>query len=260
MHPDWIVPDWPAPAHVRAIVTTRTGGVSSGPYAGHAGYADGMNVGLGSGDDPASVGANRALLAAMLPSEPRWLRQMHGAQVVEAATVLEPVAADAAYTCQSDVIAAVMVADCMPVFLTDAAGRCVGVAHAGWRGLAAGILQNTVRSMRAALDEPQAELMAYLGPAIGPRHFEVGPEVRQAMLQRLPDAASAFTPHVPGKYLADLAALASQALRQVKVTALHGAEHCTFSDARRFYSHRRDRVTGRHAALIWRSPGKCLDV
>jgi YfiH family protein len=149
-------------------------------------------------------------------------------------------------------VAAVLVADCLPVLLADRAGRCVAAAHAGWRGVAAGVIQATVRAMRDALGEADAELIAYLGPAIGPAHFEVGPEVLAAM-GSLAGAREAFRPH-GAKYFADLFALARQALRQVHVEAVHGGDDCTYADAARFYSHRRDRVTGRHAALVWIEP------
>lgn len=174
---DWIRPDWPVPPGVQAIITTRAGGSSTGAYG--APNRDGMNLGLGSGDDISVVAANRARLREMLPDEPRWLRQVHGCGVVDAATVDGIVEADAAVTDQPGTVAVVMVADCMPVLLADERGRCVGAAHAGWRGLAAGILQATVRAIRERLGEPDARLIAYLGPAIGPDHFEVGGDVLQ---------------------------------------------------------------------------------
>jgi YfiH family protein len=212
-----------------------------------------MNVGLGAGDVPEAVRENRRRLRLRLPSDPRWLKQVHGATVVRAADVADPVEADAAFTTTPGVVAVVMVADCMPVLLADANGRCVGVAHAGWRGVAAGVIEATVEAMRAALGEPEAELLAWLGPAIGPAHFEVGREVLDAMTARLPHAAEAFRPH-GDKYYADLFALGRQALRAVCVTRVHGGGDCTATDAARFYSYRRDRVTGRHAALVWIAP------
>jgi YfiH family protein len=247
----WIRPDWPVAARVRALITTRQGGVSRGPY-GAGVDGGGMNLGLGSGDDAAAVAANRARLLAVLPAAPRWLRQVHGGVVVRADDVGAPVEADAAFTCTPGVVAAVMVADCLPVLLADRGGRCVAAAHAGWRGVAAGVIQSTVRAMRDALGEADAELVAYLGPAIGPAHFEVGPEVLAAM-SALPDARKAFRPR-GAKYFADLYGLARQALRQADVRAIHGGSDCTFTDAARFYSHRRDRVTGRHGALVWIEP------
>jgi YfiH family protein len=237
------------------LITTRAGGVSAFPYGAAPGVDQGLNLGLGAGDDPAAVLANRARLHAALGREPRWLRQVHGSTVVDAATVAEPVAADASFTDAADVVAAVMIADCMPVLLTDTGGRCVGVAHAGWRGLAAGVIQATVRAMRDRIGDPSGELLAYLGPAIGPGHFEVGVEVMTAMREGLPRAADAFVPAGPGKYFADLPELGRQALAQAGVSRIHGGRDCTYSEPERFYSYRRDRVTGRHAAIIWKLSG-----
>ena len=251
-HPDWIVPDWPAPERVRALITTRVGGVSVAPFGSAAG--GGMNLGMGSGDERAAVLANRARLRTVLPAEPGWLKQVHGARVVDAAaaaTASSPLEADAAITDQPGVVAVAMMADCMPVLLADSHGRGVAVAHAGWRGLAAGVIQASARALRERLGEPSARLIAYLGPAIGPDHFEVGAEVREAACSRLPGAATAFVPCGTGKYLADLFALGRLALVQAGVDAVFGGGVCTHCDATRFYSHRRDRVTGRHAALIW---------
>jgi len=248
----WIRPDWPAPPNVHAIITTRGGGVSRGPYGVPPHQQGGMNVGLGSGDDLAEVTANRALLRAALPSDPRWLNQVHGAVVVDAAQVTAGSRADASFATAANVVCVVSIADCMPVLMTDASGRAVAVAHAGWRGLAAGVIQATVKSMRASLKDPSVELIAYLGPAIGPAHFEVGAEVLDAMLAGLPEARRAFSARPDGKYLANLFELGRQALDQVGVTRIYGGHDCTYSDSARFYSFRRDRTTGRHAALIWR--------
>jgi YfiH family protein len=246
---DWIRPDWPVPPGVKAIISTRAGGTSTGAYG--APNRDGMNLGLGCGDDAATVAANRARLREMLPGEPRWLRQVHGSRVVDAAAVDGTVEADAAVTDQPGTVAVVMVADCMPVLLADERGRCVGVAHAGWRGLAAGILQATVRTMRERLGEADARLIAYLGPAIGPDHFEVGGDVLQAMTSGLEGGAAAFVPAGAGKYRADLFALGRMALAAAGVDAVFGGGICTVCDPERFYSYRRDRITGRHAALVW---------
>ncbi len=248
-HPQWIVPDWPV-ARVRALITTRAGGVSSGPFGGEGG---GMNIGAASGDEPAAVRANRQLLRALLPGEPRWLDQVHGAVVAFAEEEVDG-PADAAVATQPCCVCVVSVADCLPVLLAERGGRAVGVAHAGWRGLAAGVVQNTVAALRARLGEADAELLAFLGPAIGPDRFEVGAEVLEAMLARLPQARDAFRGGAGGRYLCDLFALARQALAQAGVGAVYGGGLCTFSDAARFYSYRRDRVTGRHAALIWIEP------
>lgn len=251
--PRWIVPDWPAPAGIRALITTRAGGVSRGPWGVPPGGEGGMNLGFGNGDEAAAVAANRARLRGLLPQEPRWLAQEHGARVVDAESVAAPPAADASTALAHDVVCAVLVADCMPVLLADARGRGVAAAHAGWRGVAAGVLQATARALRVRLHDPTAELIAYLGPAIGPEAFEVGADVLDAMCDALPQARSAFRPVGGGKYLADLFALGRQALAQAGVEAVYGGTDSTYADAQRFYSFRRDRVTGRHAALIWRA-------
>lgn len=255
--PARLEPDWPAPPGVRALITLRSGGVSTGPY-GAADGRGGLNLGAACGDAAAAVSANRARLTRELPSAPRWLRQVHGARVVDAARVgKEPVEADAAWTDRPGVVAAIQMADCLPVLLADACGRCVGVAHAGWRGLAAGVIQATARAMRAGIGDPAAPLLAYLGPAIGPDHFEVGREVVVAVQDGLPGVSlqHAFVARGEGKFLADLYALARLALGQVQVHEVHGGGLCTVCDPARFYSHRRDHVTGRHAALIWLDAG-----
>ena len=248
--PRWIRPDWPAAGGVRALITTRQGGVSRGPWGVPPQGAGGMNLGYLSGDSSEAVRENRARLRAALPAEPRWLKQVHGADVVRADAVTAPVEADAAFTTCAGVVTAVMVADCMPVLLADTRGRAVGVAHAGWRGLAAGVVQATVRAIRAALADPNAEFIAYLGPAIGPTRFEVGQDVLDAMARSLPRAREAFRSRAD-KYLADLFALGRQALGEVGVQRIYGGTECTYNDATRFYSFRRDRTTGRHAALVW---------
>jgi YfiH family protein len=237
---DWIVPDWPAPANVRALITTRSGGVSTGPFAS-------MNLGQRIDDDMQSVRTNRASLRDLLPAEPKWLLQVHGAQVVDADRLQQPVEADAAVARNPGSVCTVMVADCLPVLLTDRAGSVVAAAHAGWRGLVGGVLENTVRAMGTAPDK----LLAYLGPAIGSSAFEVGADVRDAFLARSADAATAFVAHKPGKWLADLSALARQRLRASGVTQIYGGGLCTYSNPRRFFSYRRDKITGRMAALIW---------
>ncbi len=247
----WLVPRWPAPPGVHALITTRQGGVSQGRWD-DGGGGGGLNLGLGS-DAPADVERNRRRLLASLPAAPCWLQQEHGTDIVDAGAAASGARADGCYATGVDVVCAVMVADCLPVLLADAAGRAVAAAHAGWRGLAGGVIQNAVAALRTALGDPHAPLLAYLGPAIGPQHFVVGPEVLEAMGRRLPDAARAFHPHAPGKLRADLFALARQALAQAGVTSVHGGGLCTYSDAARFYSYRRDHPTGRHAALIWRS-------
>lgn len=241
-HPQWIVPDWPAPASVRALVTTRAGGSSRGPYAG-------MNLGRRTADDAAAVEANHALLNQCLPAPPRWLAQVHGSTVVDADALTVIPEADASVACQPGTVCAILIADCLPVLLTDHAGTCVGAAHAGWRGLAGGVLANTVARMPAA----PAELLAWIGPGIGAGAFEVGDDVRQAFCAGNPGRTGAFTPLRPGKWLCDLPALARDALHRAGVRQVFGGDLCTHSDPQRFFSHRRNPVTGRMAALIWRA-------
>jgi YfiH family protein len=218
-----------------------------------------MNLGFGSGDDPTRVRENRERLLRVLPGDPFWLRQVHGSVVVDAdddravADASMPPEADASVALRPGVVCAVMVADCMPVLLADAAGRGVAAAHAGWRGLAGGVVQATAARLRARLGDPAAPLVAWLGPCIGATRFEVGRDVLDAMKQRLPDAERAFMPRPTGKYLADLPALARQALAMAAVSDIAGGAWCTVGDPLRFFSYRRDGVTGRHAALIWRT-------
>ena len=237
---DWIVPDWPAPGNVRALVTTRNAGASTGAYAS-------MNLGQRVGDDPSIVRDNRALLRTYLPDEPKWLNQVHGARVVAANQIEGAVDADASFTHESRTVCAIMIADCMPVLFADRDASVVGAAHAGWRGLAGGVLENTVASLGV---EP-ARLVAWLGPAIGPSAFEVGDEVREAFLAVDPAAEAAFRPHKPGKWFADIFLLGRQRLARGGVTDIHGGGLCTYSDPSRFFSHRRDKVSGRMAAMIW---------
>ncbi|MFN0313924.1 MAG: peptidoglycan editing factor PgeF [Burkholderiales bacterium] len=237
----WIVPTWPAPKNVRAMITTRQGGASVGPYAG-------MNLGSAVNDEPATVEANRAFLRSHLPSDARWLRQVHGTRAIDAAQWHAGIEADACVTRAANVVCAVMSADCIPVLLCDPEGRAVAAAHAGWRGLSAGILESAVRAMEVS----PPSLHAYLGPAIGPRAFEVGNDVYETFTQHDAKAATAFESAAPGKWLCDLFRLARQRLADLGIHSIHGGEHCTYSNPELFFSHRRDKVTGRMAALIWR--------
>ncbi len=237
----WIVPDWPAPARVRALSTTRAGGVSAAPYAS-------LNLGTHVGDDPACVAANRARVRSLLPAEPCWLNQVHGTAVVDAATAAGVPAADAAVSRTPGAVCVVMTADCLPVLLCDRAGTVVGAAHAGWRGLHGGVIEACVAAMQVA----PSEIMAWLGPAIGPQAFEVGDEVRAAFVAADPGADAAFRPAgAPGKWLADIYLLARRRLAALGVTAIHGGEGCTVAEPARFFSFRRDGATGRMASLIW---------
>ena len=237
-----ILPDWPAPARVRAVNTTRHGGISPPPYAS-------LNLAEHVGDDPTCVAENRRRLAAAVgfPTEPAWLEQVHGIHVVAAETVCAPVAADAAWTRAAGRPCVVMTADCLPVLLCDRASTVVAAAHAGWRGLAGGVIAATVTEMNA----PPSELLAWLGPAIGPDAFEVGEEVRAAFLALDADNAGCFRPSPAGRWLADLYELARRQLRALGVMAIYGGEFCTFSDSKRFFSYRRKNPTGRMATLIW---------
>lgn len=237
---DWIVPDWPAPERVKALITARQGGVSQGPYAS-------FNLGTRVADDPHAVAENRRRLLAYLPAEPRWLTQVHGSRVVAAHSISHPAEADGAYSTVPNVVCTVMIADCLPVLLCDRDACIVGVAHAGWRGLAAGVIEQTI----AAMDAAPNRLMAFLGPAIGPDAFEVGEDVYRAFVDRDRRAATAFRPRGPGKWRADLFELSRQRLASAGVADIYGGGLCTYTHPGRFFSHRRDRVTGRMAALIW---------
>jgi len=262
MTPDlsWLRPDWPAPATVRALATTRLGGASRAPYGLADGSPGGLNLGSHVGDDPADVVRNRATLARHLPSMPLWLDQVHGcavATVDHVATQREAVPrADASIANVPGLVCAVMTADCLPVLLCDAAGTVVGAAHAGWRGLCSGVIEATLSRMQAACGGAPARWLAWLGPAIGPDAFEVGAEVRaafleQALPQELASVEAAFRPGAPGKYMADIYGLARTRLARAGCTAVYGGDTCTVSDAQRFYSYRRDGVTGRMASLVW---------
>ncbi len=242
---DWITPDWPAPPSVKALFTTRGGGFSKPPY--HS-----LNLGNHVDDDPVAVAQNRALLRELLPEDPKWLKQVHGTKAVriDAEGCTGTCSGDAAFTRYPARVCAVLVADCLPILLCNSAGTLVGVVHAGWRGLSEGIIEQTVSAMGAG----NASLMAWLGPAIGPEHFEVGEEVRQAFIQRNKDSALAFLPRPSsrdGKWLANLFLLAKQQLKKAGVNEIHGGGECTFSDPARFFSYRRDGSTGRMAGLIW---------
>ena len=239
---EWLVPGWPAAPNVRAFVTTRAGGVSTGDYAS-------MNLGATSGDEPGRVQRNRELVRAELLADPAYLAQVHGITVadLDAHGGADRPRADAAVASRPGRVAVVLTADCMPVFFSDRAGRRVGVAHAGWRGLAAGVLEATLGSLRV----PAAEVVTWMGPAIGPDAFEVGPEVKEAFERFDPAAASAFRAHVPGKFMADLYALARQRLARAGVREVHGGGFCTFHEPARFFSYRRVPKSGRMGAFIW---------
>ncbi len=246
---DWIVPDWPAPARVAAFMTTRNGGVSDGRYASlNLSAASAARAG---GDRADRVAENRARVRALLPADPLWLSQVHGTtvHVADGDPAAAPPVADAAVTRARNVVLAVQAADCVPVLLADREGGAVAVAHAGWRGLAAGVVENAI----AAMGIPGGNIVAWLGPAIGPHAFEVGAEVRDAFLAVDPDAASAFRVGRDGKWRADLCGLARQRLARGGVLDVHGGSACTHAQPARFFSHRRDGDTGRMAAFLWLS-------
>lgn len=235
-----IVPDWPAPPNVRALQTTRRDGVSAAPY-------DSLNLGAHVGDNPLAVARNRELLNHLLPSEPVWLEQVHGTGVVNADMAGCRVRADACIARHRGSVCVVMTADCLPVLLCDAQGTVVGAAHAGWRGLCDGVIEATVRAMEVA---PQS-LMAWLGPAISREAFEVGDEVRAAFVAAQPQAASAFIPGQPGKWFADIYALARMRLNALGIAQIYGGGHCTYREREKFFSYRRDGATGRMGTFVW---------
>jgi polyphenol oxidase len=247
----WFEPDWPAPKGVRALSSLRGdlngGGASQAPYAW-------FNVGAHVGDDPAAVAENRRLLRrrAELPAEPSWLAQVHGVAVADldaAGTGAgPPVPADAAVTRRLGSVCAILTADCLPILFATDTGDAVAAAHAGWRGLAAGVVGATVR----ALAVPPERLIAWLGPAISRQHFEVGAEVREEFLRADAGADAAFEAKAAGKFLADLEMLARRQLQALGVSRIYGGGECTYARTDRYFSHRRDGLTGRQATLVWR--------
>lgn len=237
-----ITPDWPAPAHIKAFTTTRHGGVSPEPYAT-------LNLGDHVEDDPALVTENRQSLQRLadLPNAPLWLTQTHSTQVIESQYWHQDCHADGMISQHTNHVCAVLTADCLPVLLCDRVGQQVAAVHAGWRGLLNGIIETAVR----AFNTPPENIYAWLGPAIGPTQFEVGQEVVDAFVGVHPEAIAAFTANRPQHHLADIYLLARQRLAHMGVEAVFGGNFCTVSDAQRFYSYRRDHVTGRMASLIW---------
>jgi YfiH family protein len=243
---DWIVPDWPAPANVRAFATTRAGGVSIGSYAS-------MNLGRNSRDDPSALAENQRRFEAFLPAKPARLDQVHGTAVAtlqRAGSTAPATVADAVVTRERGVVCAILTADCLPVLFADRSGTAVGIAHAGWRGLAAGVLEATIDALHGLGAQPR-DLATWLGPAIGPAAFEVGEDVFTAFRTEDPRAGACFAPHRPGKWHADLYGLARQRLARRGVTRVHGGGFCTFTESARFFSYRRERESGRMATAIW---------
>ena len=256
MHPDWLVPDWPAPSSVRAVCTTRQGGVSLRPY-------DSLNLGDHVGDDAAMVERNRGMLKAAIGARPVFLQQVHGNSVVQLhADSPDGARADGCVVTQRGLACTIMVADCLPVLLADTGGNAVAAAHAGWRGLSGaggiGVVENVVHALWDALPSRQAtaaRTIAWLGPCIGPQAFEVGDDVRQAFAAEHAQFPSLFRPHTPGKWLADLQGLARLRLSALGIAQIYGndgsAGWCSAGNPSRFFSHRRDRVSGRFAACVW---------
>ena len=239
---NWLIPNWDAPQNIRAVTTTRQGGVSLPPF-------DSMNLGDHVNDDADAVQRNREILIHTLglPEQPVWLNQIHSNLVSNLDDPQPLIDADAAFTTQKNKACVVMTADCLPVLFCNTQGTVVAASHAGWRGLHAGILEKTVEAMH----EPPEQIMAWLGPAIGVNAFEVGEEVREAFISAQTQAEQAFKPKPNGKWLADIYTLARLRLEAIGVKQIYGGGECTYSDAERFYSYRRNPSTGRMASLIW---------
>lgn len=235
-------PDWPALAHVRALVTLRNGGYSSGPYTS-------FNLAMHTDDDPAAVYKNRALLRTRfnLPNEPVWLQQVHSDRVIEAVPDAAGAEADGSWSRTAGQVCVVMTADCLPVLICNRRGTMVAAVHAGWRGLQAGVITHAV----STFTEDVAELMVWLGPAIGPKAFEVGADVVEAFTGRVRENATAFSQIDNQHWLCDIYALARIELVRLGITSVYGGGHCTYTDEQRFYSYRRDNITGRMASIIW---------
>lgn len=249
----WLVPDWPAPANIHAATTLRTGGVSQDTYFS-------LNPATHVSDDNGRVRQNRQIIREMLdlPAEPVWLDQIHSNRAVKAVKTASLQQADASYTNESGVVCAVMTADCLPLLVCSADGAQVAAIHAGWRGLLAGVISNTVEAMQIPPNSLHCkrgfsgDLLVWLGPAIGPDRFEVGTEVRDAFLEKSAEFNNAFKEQNKDKWLADIYQLARVELAAIGIAKVYGGTHCTFTEIERFYSYRRDTQTGRMASLIWR--------
>ncbi len=240
---NFITPNWPAPANVKALQTTRVGGLSVAPYAS-------LNLGAHVNDDGNTVAHNRQLLSPYLPSEPVWVNQVHGIEVIDVAKSGCLENADASFTTKNNVVCVTMTADCLPVLLCDTDGTVVAAVHAGWRGLCDGVIESAVNKMPVQA----SHILAWLGPAIGPNAFEVDDDVREQFIQKDSQAALAFKPQ-GDKWLCDMYLIAKQRLKNLGVTQIYGGsineDFCTYTDEARFFSFRRDNVTGRMASMIW---------
>tara|TARA_B100000686_G_scaffold352622_1_gene455277 strand:+ start:2042 stop:2779 length:738 start_codon:yes stop_codon:yes gene_type:complete len=240
---NWITPNWPAPANIQALFTTRIGGISQGPY-------ESFNLGAHVGDKISAVNHNRSKLFESLPSEPKWLNQIHGSKPIWVDKHTNSFKGDAALSKTKNIVCAVLTADCLPIFLCDETGTVVGIAHAGWRGLISGVIEKTIAEMRKEC----SYIIAYLGPAIGPNYFEIGEEVRNSFIKQDKISTSAFIPRSGSnkrKWLANIFLLAHQRLIKAGVTKIYSHEECTYSNSDKFFSYRRDGNTGRMAGLIW---------
>ena len=251
---DFIIPDWPAPANVHSLQTTRHGGVSVGPYAS-------LNLGSHVQDEPLHVAHNRQLMSQFVPSEPVWLNQVHGIQVVDAGNTDCVPDADASFTTRHNTVCVTMTADCLPILLCDTAGTVVASIHAGWRSLCDGVVEATVAKILISNAAVASDLMAWLGPAIGPTAFEVGNEVKAQFMAEDAQAESAFQLQANDKWLGNIYSLATQRLNKLGVSQIYGGQQeqfCTVTDNARFFSFRRDNVTGRMATLIWLTAPKSV--
>lgn len=245
MNNHYLKPEWPAPPHVHAFVTTRVGGKSLSPY-------DSFNLAYHVNDNPHHVGQNREQLMRdlNLPNQPYWINQIHSTTVVEAHTVTENTSADAMYSLYPNHVCAILTADCLPILITNTTGTVIAAIHAGWRGLAQGIIANTLQTLPSSV----TELIAWLGPAISSPHYEVGREVRDQFVHQHRDAEQAFTLTSQDRWHACLYTLAKQQLQQLGVHQIYGGNLCTYANPELFFSYRRDIITGRMATLIWFSP------
>ncbi len=251
---DFIIPDWPAPANVHSLQTTRNGGVSTRLFAS-------LNLGNHVQDDPLHVAHNRQLLSQFVPSEPVWLNQVHGVEVVDAAIADCIPSADASFTTRHNTVCVTMTADCLPILLCDTAGTVVASIHAGWRSLCDGVIEATIAKILTSTTVKAVDLMAWLGPAIGPTAFEVGSEVRAQFIAKDAQAESAFQPKGNEKWLGNIYSVATQRLNNLGVNQIYGGQQeqfCTVSDSARFFSFRRDNVTGRMATMIWLTANKLV--